>query len=141
METVKVFVYGTLMPGECNHQSYCQSQIKPPMPGYVFGKIYHLQHCGYPGVCEGDDKVWGYCLIFARGFSLADLDDLEDYQPEQDFQLNVYERFLETVFDPQGKIIGEAWLYRMTPGKIREHGGIYLPTGRWSGIEAYGALR
>lgn len=133
--TVKVFVYGTLMPGECNHLIYCQSQIEPPAAGYVLGKIYHLQRCGYPGVCPGKDKVWGYCLTFPKDFSLADLDDLEDYQLGRDSRLNVYERFLETVFDSQGKIVGEAWLYRMIPAKIQEYGGIYLPTGRWSNAE------
>ncbi len=133
--TVKVFVYGTLMPGECNHKPYCQSQIKPPAAGYVLGKIYHLSHFGYPGVCEGDDKVWGYCLTFPTGFSLADLDDLEDYKPGRDSQLNVYERLWEDIFNPQGKVMGKAWLYRMGSAKIQDYGGIYLPTGRWSSAE------
>lgn len=140
METVKVFVYGTLMPGECNHQSYCQGQIVPPLPGYVLGEIYHLQHFGYPGVCEGKDKVWGYCLTFPNGFCLADLDNLEDYQPGRNSRLNVYDRFRANVFDPQGKVISEAWLYRMAPARIREYGGIYLPLGQWSSVEFDGRL-
>jgi gamma-glutamylcyclotransferase (GGCT)/AIG2-like uncharacterized protein YtfP len=133
METVKVFVYGTLMPGECNHQAYCDRQIEPPLRSYVFGKMYHLSHCGYPGVCAGEDKVWGYCLTFPGDFCLDALDQLEDYQPGRDPHLNDYERLWEQIFTPQGEPLTEAWLYRMSPAKIQEYGGIYLPSGQWSG--------
>ncbi|AIE73961.1 hypothetical protein D082_14330 [Synechocystis sp. PCC 6714] len=135
--TVKVFVYGTLMPGECNHQAYCPSQIEPPARGYVLGQIYHLQHFGYPAMAIGQDRVWGYCLTFPPNFFLDQLDSLEDYQAERDPEENVYERCWATVFDPQGGEMAGAWLYRMDPRKIERYGGIYLPTGCWSGCQEF----
>ncbi len=130
---IKVFVYGTLMPEEFNHQAYCHHQIEPPALGYVRGRIYHLQYFGYPALAIGEDRVWGYCLTFPAGFSLEHLDSLEDYQPGRSPQENVYDRCWTRVFGPEDRVMTEAWLYRMDPEKIKQYGGIYLPDGRWSG--------
>lgn len=141
--TVNVFVYGTLMPGECNHPRYCQSHLKSATIGYVFGKIYHLKQLGYPGVCEGTDQVWGYCLTFDAGFTLAAMDALEDYDPKRDPEQNEYNRCRAKVFYPHGtphnKSVQdrptEAWIYRMAVTNIQRHQGIYLPSGKWSSWE------
>ena len=130
--TVNVFVYGTLMPGQCNHHRYCQPYLKSATIGYIFGKIYHLQPLGYPGVCEGTDQVWGYCLTFGAGFSLAELDSLEDYDPKRDPEQNEYNRHCTTVFSPNGDCQSNALIYRMTATNIQRHQGIYLPSGKWS---------
>jgi len=130
--TVNVFVYGTLMPGQCNHHRYCHPHLQSATLGYVLGKLYHLQHLGYPGVCEGTDPVWGYCLTFKADFSLISLDGLEDYDPQRPADQNEYNRSRTTVFGPNGQPQSEAWIYRMTPANIQRHQGIYLPSGKWS---------
>ncbi|MEB3227867.1 MAG: gamma-glutamylcyclotransferase [Synechocystis sp.] len=129
--TVNVFVYGTLMPGECNHDHYCRPFLQQATMGYVFGEIYHLPQLGYPGVCEGTDQVWGYCLTFGATFSLKALDALEDYVPQRRPDQNEYQRCQTTVFFP-GDRQCEVWIYRMTPAQIQRYGGIYLPSGKWS---------
>ncbi|QUS60109.1 gamma-glutamylcyclotransferase [Synechocystis sp. PCC 7339] len=134
---IKVFVYGTLMPGECNHQAYCHQQIEPPALGYVLGQIYHLANFGYPALAIGEDRVWGYCLTFPAGFSLEYLDSLEDYHPGRSPRENVYDRCWAKVFGPQDQVMTEAWLYRMDLGKIEQYGGVYLPNGRWSGQQKF----
>lgn len=130
--TVNVFVYGTLMPGECNHDFYCRPFLQRATVGYVHGQIYHLPVLGYPGVCEGTDRIWGYCLSFSPAYSLTAMDGLEDYDPQRDAAHNEYNRCQTIVFTPNGDRLGEAWIYRMDQQKIRDYQGIYLPSGRWS---------
>ena len=134
--TINVFVYGTLMPGQCNYDRYCRPYLKQASLSYILGQIYHLQQLGYPGVCEGTDRVWGYCLTFSADFSFAALDDLEDYDPQRHPDQNEYHRQRTTVFFPHGNLSGdrqsEAWIYRMTLANIKRYQGIYLPSGQWS---------
>ncbi|MEB3161209.1 MAG: gamma-glutamylcyclotransferase [Synechocystis sp.] len=132
--TVNVFVYGTLMPGQCNYDPYCRPYLKRSTRGYVLGHIYHLPWLGYPGVCDGTDRVWGYCLSFGPGFSLTALDALEDYDPQRQPDQNEYHRCRATVFAANGDRLSDspAWIYRMTLANIQRHRGIYLPSGQWT---------
>lgn len=130
--TVNLFVYGTLMPGECHHLAHCQPHLERAVLGYVLGKLYHLKYLGYPGICDGSDRVWGYCLTFGPDFCLDSLDHLEDYDPQRSPDQNEYNRHRTTVFAPNGTPASEAWIYRMAPTQVQKHQGIYLPSGRWS---------
>ncbi|MFM1842905.1 MAG: hypothetical protein RLZZ490_1643 [Cyanobacteriota bacterium] len=129
-----MFVYGTLMPGQRNYDSYCRPYLKRAILGYVTGQIYHLPRLGYPGVCDGTDLVWGYCLSFDGDFSLTALDELEDYDPQRSPEQNEYNRCRATVFSAKGDGLGGslAWIYRMAFATIQRHQGIYLPSGKWS---------
>ncbi|MEY2985714.1 MAG: hypothetical protein RLZZ568_2331 [Cyanobacteriota bacterium] len=119
------------MPGQCNHAQFCRPYLQHATVGYVFGKIYHLPHLGYPGVCEGTDRIWGHLLVFSHGFSLAALDALEDYDPHRLPDYNEYNRSITSVFLEDEQVYQDAWIYRMTPTNIQRHNGIYLPSGRW----------
>lgn len=134
-ELTRVFVYGTLQPGEKYHQPYCGGGVITAEPAIVQGQLYHLP-LGYPGLATGQDKVYGSLLSFEDPAILQRLDQLEDYSPNRPAGQNLYQREQTTVTNLQGDGLGTAWIYRMTQSKIQSLGGIYLPEGRWSGAIA-----
>ena len=139
-EIIRVFVYGTLQPGEKYHQPYCDGWVTAAEPAEVRGQLYHLPQ-GYPGLAAGDDIVHGSLLSFDRSAILQRLDELEDYSPHRELSQNLYQRERTIVLSPSGLELGEAWIYRMALSRIQALGGIYLPGGRWSSAIASQADR
>lgn len=131
----RVFVYGTLQPGERYHQPYCSGWVITAAPSIVRGQLYHLP-LGYPGLATGEDKVHGSLLSFETPAILQRLDHLEDYSPDRPASHNLYQRERTTITTLQGDDLGEAWIYRMALDRIQSLGGIYLPEGKWSGAIA-----
>lgn len=128
---MKVFVYGTLKPGECNYSVYCAGRVIEETPAYTWGELYHLPPLGYPGMTEGRIQVSGFLLTFADNSMLEALDLLETYDSMRSPEDNEYQRRLVTVYGISGENLGEAWTYFMTKAKVKELGGIFLPTGCW----------
>ncbi|WP_019122314.1 gamma-glutamylcyclotransferase family protein [Brevibacillus massiliensis] len=114
-----VFVYGTLLPGECNHHV-----VKPYLiqtePGRVRGRLYDIG--AYPALVldETGDWVEGeWHGISAEG--LKDLDELEGYSGEG--QSNEYDRVW--VEDREANRAGWVYVY----GDSRGYPPI--PGGSW----------
>ncbi|NJL82974.1 MAG: gamma-glutamylcyclotransferase [Chloroflexaceae bacterium] len=128
---MKVFVYGTLKPGERNYPYYCGSQVIDRLEAYTPGYLYALS-LGYPALTPGAGKVRGFLLTFVSTAALNRLDQLEDYHPQRDRHQNEYQRQLLTVYATSGRPLGEAWGYLMLPEKVRELGGVFLPSGWWT---------
>lgn len=127
---MKVFVYGTLKPGECNYQSYCADRVVEAIAAYTWGQLYHLP-LGYPAFTSGSQKVKGFLLIFTDEEILESLDQLEDYHPQRSPQDNEYERQKIPVYDLCDKPLGEAWGYVMALEKVQQLGGVLVPSGWW----------
>lgn len=134
-ELIRVFVYGTLQPGEKYHQPYCGGWVVAAEPAEVKGQLYHLS-LGYPGLAVGEDRIQGSLLSFDNPAILPRLDELEDYSPSRPASRNLYWRDRTPITHPQGQDLGEAWIYRMALDRIQALGGIYLPGGRWTGAIA-----
>jgi gamma-glutamylcyclotransferase (GGCT)/AIG2-like uncharacterized protein YtfP len=134
-DIIRVFVYGTLQPGEKYHQPYCGGWVIGTEPARVRGQLYHLP-LGYPGLAAGTDIVHGSLLSFNNPAILPRLDELEDYSPQRALSQNLYQRERTMVLSPNGAELGEAWIYRMALSRIQALGGSYLPDGRWSGAIA-----
>jgi gamma-glutamylcyclotransferase (GGCT)/AIG2-like uncharacterized protein YtfP len=130
---LKIFVYGTLKPGECNYQAYCAADAIAIVKAYTWGELYHLP-LGYPAMTPGTNKVIGFVITFANEEILASLDELEDYHPQRSPQDNEYERQKIPVYNLFGKSLGEAWGYIMIPEKVHQLGGILLSSGWWTSI-------
>lgn len=140
MSLLKVFVYGTLKPGECNYQRYCGEKVVEAIPALARGQLFALP-MGYPAMIPGDMPVWGYLLSFSDPSVLQALDELEDYDPQREAKLNEYCRCQIEVFLPPlseaGRIwadcqsLGLAWAYLMTPEQVRYLGGVALASGWW----------
>jgi gamma-glutamylcyclotransferase (GGCT)/AIG2-like uncharacterized protein YtfP len=132
---LKLFVYGTLKPGEQNYHYFCTSQVMEAKKAYVWGQLYHLP-LGYPAMTIGKSKVMGFLLIFSNKEILKNLDELEDYNPQRSPQDNEYDRQKIPVYDLSGEPLGEAWSYIMTEQKVQQLKGILVPSGWWS-INSY----
>lgn len=129
---VRVFVYGTLKPGEANYKRYCINKVVNVERATVQGKLFTLP-VGYPAMTPGVSQVHGYLLSFADSDILQELDELEDYQPTRQVSENLYIRQFMEVFDLQGKSLAGAWVYCMTPDRVIQIGGIPQLDGWWSG--------
>ncbi|WP_404784060.1 gamma-glutamylcyclotransferase [Altericista sp. CCNU0014] len=127
---LRVFVYGTLKPGQVNYDRYCGDRILQALPAQVRGRLFHLS-LGYPGMTSGDAWVQGYLLQFADESALLALDRLEDYQPQRPEAHNEYQRREAEVFGQDGRSLGFAWAYFMTPQKIQEYDGKWIASGVW----------
>ncbi len=130
--TLRVFVYGTLKPGEANFDSYCASKVVEMTPAYTYGHLYALK-VGYPAMTTGDTQVSGYLLTFEDSTILANLDELEDYDPTLAAAANLYQREWITCYAPSGESLGLAWGYRMAFSKVQQLGGVFLTSGVWRG--------
>ncbi|HIK10613.1 MAG TPA: gamma-glutamylcyclotransferase [Oscillatoriaceae cyanobacterium M33_DOE_052] len=128
----KVFVYGTLKPGERYHHSYCSGLVISNQPANARGKLYHLKKRGYPAMTEGEDKVRGFVLSFPESAILLKMDELENYKPGRSPEENEYDRRQIEVFHPLGDSMGLVWAYVMSPKLVRELDGVDMPDGWWS---------
>lgn len=127
---LRVFVYGTLKPGYVNYAAYCDGYVVEQVQARVRGKLFALP-LGYPCMTQGDTWVEGYLLILRDNELLSALDGLEDYSPHRTNADNMYLRQETEVFDSQGKPLGVAWAYFMTPHKVEQLNGCWLPKGVW----------
>ncbi|MEB3210195.1 MAG: gamma-glutamylcyclotransferase [Leptolyngbyaceae bacterium] len=132
-DSVRVFVYGTLKPGECNYATYCEGRVIKQYEAIAHGSLFDLP-MGYPAMAPGHDPVYGVVLCLADATYLSVLDDLEDYVPGRSTHENEYNRELIRVFSPEGKPLGTAWTYVMETEKALAFGGTLLPGGVWTTV-------
>jgi gamma-glutamylcyclotransferase (GGCT)/AIG2-like uncharacterized protein YtfP len=128
---IKVFVYGTLKPGERYYDRYCAGKVIAAQEAIVYGQLYDLP-LGYPAMILGKSLVYGVLLHFAEPAALIALDELEDYCPHRPLEENEYLRVEREVFSLELQPLGLAWVYVMQPQRA-ELEGVLLPNGRWSG--------
>ena len=131
MFNVKVFVYGTLKPGEINYQYYCDGKVQSLCRAYTWGNLYSLP-VGYPAMTSGDNQAWGMLLTFANLNILDSLDKLENYQETRASELNEYYRILVPVFSCTDELLGEAWCYLMTIARVKKYNGKAISSGWWT---------
>ncbi len=131
---LRVFVYGTLKPGEANY-NYLQGQTFSVSDALTKGYLYHLPTLGYPALIPGEGTVYGCLLHFIDTAVLEHLDALEGYVPDRPLLENAYQRQQLAVYGLDGTPLGQAWGYVMTPAQVKHLGGILLPAGWWSGRE------
>jgi gamma-glutamylcyclotransferase (GGCT)/AIG2-like uncharacterized protein YtfP len=137
---LKVFVYGTLKPGEENYSNYCAGKVVETLPAFAIGKLFALPQ-GYPAMTLGDSAVYGYLLSFGDDGVLNHLDELEDYRPSRQKSKNLYNRQMIEIFDLKGNGItlpqhrnslGLAWAYLMEASLVDQLGGTPQDDGWWS---------
>ncbi|PSB01008.1 gamma-glutamylcyclotransferase family protein [Merismopedia glauca] len=127
---LKVFVYGTLKPGEINYQRYCLGKTVSEQPAIAYGQLYALP-VGYPAMTSGENHVCGFLLTFSDDRVLTALDRLEDYDPDRSSGENEYTRLWSHIFGLNGEKLGKAWVYQMSLAQVRDRGGVLLPDGCW----------
>ncbi len=133
MDNTKVFVYGTLKPGEFYYPRYCAGKVVEEKPAIAMGQLYHLPSLGYPAMIPGENQVQGCLLTLANAATLYHLDELEDYEPHRQPEQNEYNRYQIEIYDLTGQSLGRAWAYFMTLEKVQHYQGILIASGCWSG--------
>ncbi|MBE8997602.1 gamma-glutamylcyclotransferase [Nostoc sp. LEGE 12447] len=131
-DLVRVFVYGTLKPGEANYKKYCAGKVVDVKRVFVEGRLFALP-MGYPAMTLGNSKVYGYLLSFPNTRILNELDVLENYQPTRQPSEDLYNRQIIEVYKPQSLFLGWAWVYLMALEQVAQLGGLLQPDGWWSG--------
>lgn len=132
MTNSKVFVYGTLKPGESNYRRYCEGRVVDSYPAIAYGQLFALPF-GYPAMTEGQGIVHGVVLSFPDLSILSELDPLEDYHPQRHPEENEYQRQAIEIFNLDRLPLGNAWAYIMASEKVNSYGGILLSEGNWPG--------
>jgi gamma-glutamylcyclotransferase (GGCT)/AIG2-like uncharacterized protein YtfP len=132
LNPIKVFVYGTLKPGESNYARYCVGKVVEEKRAIAFGQLYHLS-LGYPAITPGESKVQGFLLTFADPYILRYLDELEDYEQNRRPEENEYNRQQIEIYDLEGRSLGLAWVYLMTSEQVQRLNGVLIPSGWWNG--------
>ncbi|MGW1027024.1 gamma-glutamylcyclotransferase family protein [Streptomyces sp. NPDC002577] len=111
MTHLPFFVYGTLRPGECNHDLFLRGRTVTEEPARLAGAVLY-DGPGYPYVVEEDGGVVLGELVTATpdGYAglLARLDRLEGYAPGD--PANIYERVARPVTCGDGRVV-RAWVY------------------------------
>jgi gamma-glutamylcyclotransferase (GGCT)/AIG2-like uncharacterized protein YtfP len=139
---ISVFVYGTLKPEEVNYW-VCEPWVIQKQPAITYASLYHLP-LGYPAIAPGTIPVSGYLMQFEAEYILQRLDEFEQHDPaivnlhapEIIYSESQYQRQLISVFDLQGRALGQAWAYTMTLAQVEQLGGQHLPEGYWTGKQA-----
>lgn len=127
---LKIFVYGTLKPGESNYLRYCSGKVVQSQVAIALGRLFELP-MGYPAMTKGAGWVQGSLLGFQTWQMLEQLDYLEDYNPNRSPDKNLYNRQQIEVFNLNQQPLGDAWVYLMSSAKIQRLGGVFLPQGHW----------
>lgn len=136
MAVLPFFVYGTLRPGERNHDLFLHGRTATEEPARLAGAVLY-EGPGYPYAVEdpaGGGTVEGEVVTAAPGEYeelLAVLDDLEEYAGPG-HPRNLYERVARDVVRPDGTVI-RAWVYFAAAGvarDLRAHGST-VPGGSW----------
>ncbi|MGW0609915.1 gamma-glutamylcyclotransferase family protein [Streptomyces sp. NPDC002788] len=135
--TLPFFVYGTLRPGEVNHDLFLRGRTRSEEPGRLHGAVLY-DGPGYPYAVEepcggavGGELVTA--LPQAYGELLAELDRLEEYVPGDPSSL--YVRVERKVVRAADGASVRAWVYVAGPavaGRLRA-AGRRIESGEWRG--------
>ncbi|MER7563199.1 gamma-glutamylcyclotransferase family protein [Streptomyces sp. NPDC097941] len=128
------FVYGTLRPGEANHDLFLRGRISSEEPGRLTGALLY-DGPGYPYAVEGaGGEVMGELVTprtDAYAELLAILDELEEYTPGD--PRNLYERVAREVTRTADGRAVRAWVYVAAPpvaARLRTRGRL-IESGDW----------
>ncbi|MEU9173798.1 gamma-glutamylcyclotransferase family protein [Streptomyces sp. NPDC048420] len=128
------FVYGTLRPGEVNHDLFLHGRIRSEEPGRLADAVLY-DGPGYPYAVEEAGGVVMGDLITPRPDAyaelLAALDELEEYTPGD--PRNPYERVAREAIRMADGTSVRAWAYVAAPlvaARLRTHGKL-IESGDW----------
>lgn len=127
---MKVFVYGTVMPGGRYYDYICKEHLASFTEAKAKGCLYDLK-VGYPGMTLGEDWVKGYLLRFDSDEVLKKLDQLEGYSEQNSSENNEYNRIKIAVFDLNENFMGQAWSYIMNEAQLSQYNFERIESGQW----------
>ncbi|MEW2395837.1 gamma-glutamylcyclotransferase family protein [Streptomyces sp. NPDC046862] len=127
------FVYGTLRPGEHNHDLFLRGRTESEEPARMRGLVLY-DGPGYPYAVEEPEGLVTGEVVTARPETYDELvralDRLEDYAPGD--PRNLYERVAREVALADGTLV-RAWVYVAAPtvaARLRARGKL-IESGDW----------
>jgi len=130
------FVYGTLRPGEHNHDLFLRGRTRSEEPGRMRGLVLY-EGPGYPYAVEEPGGAVSGEIVTALPETyrelLAALDELEEYTPGDPRSL--YERVARDAVRADGATVVRAWVYVAAPAvaaRLRAEGRP-IEDGDWRG--------
>ncbi|MFI6087035.1 gamma-glutamylcyclotransferase family protein [Streptomyces sp. NPDC051218] len=143
-ERLPFFVYGTLRPGEPNHDVHLRGSVEAEPPALLPGAVLY-EGPGYPYLVEAPEggPVRGELITplpSAYDRVIADLDVLEDYAPGD--PRNLYER-VEREVTLLGGVTARAWVYVAAPrvAVMLRASGALIGGGDWASFQGRGRGR
>lgn len=130
-EVLRIFVYGTLKPGECNFDSYCSGKVRSCQMASTKGVLYDIP-LGYPAMVEEEGLTQGFLLEFDDQSALRKIDFLEGYDENLPLEKNLYTRKMVELLDSEQNSMGMAWTYFMTKERALSLNGIKNLQGVWN---------
>ncbi|MFE7772728.1 gamma-glutamylcyclotransferase family protein [Streptomyces sp. NPDC057445] len=129
------FVYGTLRPGEHNHDLFLRGRTSAEETARLPGAVLY-EGPGYPYAVEGEGTVIGEVVTAGPGRYrelIAVLDHLEEYFGPGDPR-NLYVRVARDVHTAKGAVA--AWVYVAAEAKAAElrARGTVIAGGDWSAV-------
>lgn len=128
------FVYGTLRPGEVNHDHFLRGRIRSEEPGRLADALLY-DGPGYPYAVEEAGGAIAGELVTPRADAYAELlavlDELEEYAPGDPG--NLYERVAREVTRTADGTPVRAWVYVAAPSvaaRLRARGKL-IESGDW----------
>ncbi|MFJ6387155.1 gamma-glutamylcyclotransferase family protein [Streptomyces sp. NPDC091972] len=128
------FVYGTLRPGEVNHDLFLRGRVRCEEPGRLAGALLY-DGPGYPYAVEEARGTVAGELVTPRADAYAELlallDELEEYTPGDPH--NLYERVAREVTRTADGTPVRAWVYVAAPpvaARLRARGKL-IESGDW----------
>jgi len=131
-QDLKVFVYGTLMPGGFYWDRYCEGRVERWWKARIRGEIYHLP-LGYPAArLGGPHWIYGVVLVLRDRRALEGIDELEGFSPKNpDDPSREYLRKRVEALGEGGEPPQQVWAYEMDLAKINGLGGVRIESGLW----------
>jgi len=125
----RVFVYGTLMRGECRHQSLqADAEILHALPAKTKGRLLDLG--AFPGLVpaveQGEQVVGEYYRVMDIGLTLGTLDQIEEFRG-YGIEGSLYTRVLAQL-DTETGATQVAWTYHLS--EIPPSATV-IPSGSW----------
>ncbi|KIF02376.1 hypothetical protein PL81_30300 [Streptomyces sp. RSD-27] len=129
-----LFVYGTLRPGEVNHDLFLRGRTAAEEPARLPGAVLYAGP-GYPYAVERAGSVIAGALITPAAEAYAELLDALDLLEEYagpDCPGNVYDRVARDAVRPDGSRV-RAWVYLAAAPLARRlaRSGTEIPGGDW----------
>ncbi len=127
---IRVFVYGTLKPGQRNWNRLLSGRVHRFQTARIRGRLYTLR-LGFPAAVPADDWIQGYLLGLPDSELLDRIDALEGFRPDRPARHNRYRRAVTPCFSPTGAPLGRAYAYFMDTDTAEALGGRPLLDGIW----------
>lgn len=127
---IRVFVYGTLKPGQKNWDRLLNGRVHRFQTARIRGRLYALR-LGFPAAVPANDWIQGYLLGLPDSELLHRIDALEGFRPDRPAHQNRYHRRVIPCFSPTGAPLGRVYAYFMDTNTAKTLGGEPLPEGIW----------